>query len=253
MISINKDYSLNQLRDLIHQNFIKHSQKGEDSFDAEQKKILEIFSRRIFLEETMEEAIAFNRKLNWDHSNGNYHLTTTVEDLIEVFKLRSDVYKMMNYGNEFPDMIEGLNFDHYDHHSAIIFCKKDKEYTGTSRIIFDSEQNQLPSDKKFSFNYLRENGEKLAETSRLTIKKDSDKLSLDFKNIMKSYYDIVMNNDIDLIVSSIIQDHYKLYSKFGGIQIETDLNAFGELDGNFFVISWNPYNASEFFKRSFLR
>lgn len=254
MISINKDYSLNQLRDLIHQNFIKNSKKGEESFDAEQKRILEIFSRRIFLEETIEEAIAFNRKLIWDTTNGLYYLTTTAEDLIEVFKLRSDVYKTMNYGNEFPDMIEGLNFDCYNHHSAIIFCKSDShEFTGTSRIIFDSSQNLLPSDKKFSFNYLREANKKIAETSRLTIKKDSNKLSLDFKNIMKAYYDIITHNNLDLIVSSIIQDHYKLYSKFGGIQIEKELNAFGELSGQFFVISWNPYMASDFFKRSFLK
>lgn len=253
MISINKDYSLNQLRDLIRQNFSRNSQNGDNSFNAEQKRILEIFNKRIFLEETIDETISFNRKLSWDTSNGSYKLTTTAEDLVEVFKLRSDVYKIMRYGNEFPDAIEGLNFDYYDHHSAIIFCKSDKEFTGTSRVIFDSEPNKLPSDKKFSFNYLRNKNKKIAETSRLTIKKDSTKLSLDFKNIMKAYYDIVMHNNLDLIVSSIIQDHYQLYSKFGGIQIEKELNAFGELTGQFFVILWNPYEASTFFKRSFLR
>lgn len=253
MISINKDYSLNQLRDLIHQNFTKNSKYGEKGFDTEQKKILEIFKQRIFLEETIDEAISFNRKLSWDESNGFYQLTTTAEDLVEVFKLRSDVYKMMNYGNEFPDVIDGLNFDSFDHHSAIIFCKNEIEYTGTSRIIFDSTKNKLPSDQKFSFDYLRENEKRIAETSRLTIKKDASKLSLDFKNIMKAYYDIMTHNNLDLIVSSIIQDHYKLYSRFGGINIETQLNSFGELNGEFFVISWNPFEASDFFKRSFLK
>lgn len=253
MISIVKNDSLNTLREVIHQNFTKSLHHSDKSIDKKQKKILEIFNKRIFLEKTIEEAIAFNRKLTWDKSNGAYQLTTTAEDLVAVFKLRSDVYQKMHYMNEFPDVIEGLNFDQFDHHSAIIFCKNDKEYTGTSRIIFDSEDTKLPSDKKFSFEYLREKKKKIAETSRLTIKKDDTKLSLDFKNIMKAYYDIIMHNNLDLIVSSIIKDHYKLYSKFGGITIEAQLNAFGELAGEFFVIAWNPYEASEFFKRSFLR
>lgn len=252
MISINKDYSLWQLRELIHNNFLKNSQIGEKGLDDEQKQILDIFNKRIFLEETIEESLAFNRKLTWDTSNGAYQLATTAEDIVGVFKLRSDVYQMMRYGNEFPDMIDGLNFDLFDYHSAVIFCKDGQEYTGTSRIIFDSPFNKLPSDQKFSFNYLREKNLKIAETSRLTIKKDPNKLSLDFKNIMKAYYDIFMHNNIDLIVSSIVQAHYKLYSKFGGIAIEKELTGFGELDGEFFVISWDAHHASNFFRRSFL-
>lgn len=253
MISINKNYSLNQLRGLVHQQFQKTSMYSDKGFSEEQKQIMEIFNKRIILEETIEEAIAFNKRLDWDMQGGFYQLTTSAEELIEVFKLRSDVYNMMKYKTEFPDMIEGLNFDEYDCHSAIIFCKKEKEYTGTSRIIFDSKRNKLPTDKKYSLYYFREEKIKIAETSRLTVKKDEGKLSLDFKNIMRAYYDIVINNDLDLIVSSIAQNHYKLYSKFGGIKIEKELKDFGELVGDFYVISWNPYEASEFYKRSFLR
>lgn len=253
MINIVKNDSLNLLRELRYTNFTKNERIGDKSLNIKQKKILDIFNSRLFLEETIEEAIAFNRSLSWDKSNASYQLTTTAEDLVAVFKLRSDVYQKMHYMNEFPDAIEGFNFDLFDSHSAIIFCKNDKEYTGTSRIIFDSVKNKLPSDKKFSFEYLREKKKKIAETSRLTIKKNDTKLSLDFKNIMKAYYDIITHNHLDLIVSSIIQEHYKLYSKFGGITIEAQLNAFGELVGEFFVIAWNPYEASDFFKRSFLR
>ena len=39
MISINKDYSLWQLRELIHNNFLKNSHMGEKGFDDEQKQI----------------------------------------------------------------------------------------------------------------------------------------------------------------------------------------------------------------------
>jgi hypothetical protein len=252
MISINKEYSLNQLRELIRQNFYKTKQ-GDVDLDSEQKKILEIFNKRIFLEETIDETTSFNRKLDWDTSQTGYSLTTTAEELVEVFKLRSEIYEQMNYGNEFPDIIEGLNFDRYDIHSAIIYCKKDKEYTGTSRIIFDDKRNKLQTDEKFSFDYLREKKKKIAETSRFTIKKDDGKLSLDFKNIMKAYHDVMTQNNMDLIVSSIAQRHYKLYSKFGGIKIEKELHSFGHLQGDFLVISWDPYQVSPFFKRSFLR
>lgn len=70
---------------------------------------------------------------------------------------------------------------------------------------------------------------------------------------MTATYDVITNNNLDLMIYSIAKDHYKLYSKFGGIKIEKELDAFGELDGGFFVISWNPYEVSKFYKRSFLR
>lgn len=253
MISINKNYSLNKLRGLIHQQFEKNSTTTQQELNEEQKEILDIFNKRIFLEETIEETISFNRRLNWNKEDGSYQIVTTAEDLIEVFKLRSDVYEMMQYGSEFPDTIEGLNFDKYDHHSAIIFCKKDKEFTGTSRVIFDSKKNKLPTDIKYSLNYLREENMRFGETSRLTVKKETKGLSLDFKNIMKAYHDVVLNNELDMIVSSIAKGHYKLYSRFGGMQIETELDTFGELDGGFYVIKWDLREVSAFYKRSFLR
>jgi hypothetical protein len=38
-------------------------------------------------------------------------LATTVEDLIDIYMLRSEVYQEMNYDSEFPETIRGLNFD----------------------------------------------------------------------------------------------------------------------------------------------
>ncbi|DAB31528.1 MAG TPA: hypothetical protein CFH79_08700 [Sulfurospirillum sp. UBA11407] len=252
MLYINQDYSLSKLRGLVQQQFTRQINASANELDMEQKHILEILTKRIFLEEIIDETVSFNRKLHWDKQNSSYELTLSAEDLVEVFKLRSEIYERMNYGSEFPDIIEGLNFDNYDRHSAIIFCKKGKEYTGTSRIIFDSKQNRLPTDKKHSFEYLRQEGKRFGETSRFSIKKDEGKLSLDFKSIMRAYYDIITNNNLDMIVSSIAKNHYKLYSKFGGIKIEKELNSFGELEGDFLVISWNPYLASPFYKRTFL-
>ena len=133
-----------------------------------------------------------------------------------------------------------------------MYCKKDKEYTGTSRIIFDS-RHRLPSEAKYSFNYLREKNLRLCETSRFTIKKDSSGLSFDFKNIMRAFYEISTHNSADLIVSGIREEHFKMYSKFGGINIEKELDSYGHIEVPFLIISWNPYEASKFFKRSFLR
>ncbi|WP_024953500.1 N-acyl amino acid synthase FeeM domain-containing protein [Sulfurospirillum arcachonense] len=246
MINLNKNHSLDELRGVIRKSIYERINVDE------QKKVLELFNQRVFLEETIDKSISFNKKLNWDESNTNYQLTTTAEELIEVFKLRSNVFTEINYQEEFPDTIEGLNFDKFDHNSAIIYCAKDGEFTGTSRIIFDSK-DKLPTDSKFSFNYLREKNLSLCETSRFTIKKDTGGLSLDFKNIMRAYYEITTNNNLDLVVSGIKEEHYKMYSKFGGMNIEKELDAYGEIELPCLVISWNPYIASKFFKRSFLR
>ena len=84
----------------------------------------------------------------------NLSIVTNAEDLIKVFELRSDVYQNINYQKEFPDLIDGLNLDIYDKNSAIIFYKNDQNISGTTRLIFDSE-NKLPSDKIFSFDNIR--------------------------------------------------------------------------------------------------
>ncbi len=49
MISINKNYSLNQLRGLVHQQFQKTSIYSDKGFSEEQKQIMEIFNKRIIL------------------------------------------------------------------------------------------------------------------------------------------------------------------------------------------------------------
>ena len=59
-----------------------------DDFNLAQKNALELFQKRIYLEEIIEETISFNKKLSWNNSNPNLNLTTTAEELIEVFKLK---------------------------------------------------------------------------------------------------------------------------------------------------------------------
>ena len=147
MAYINKNISLNLLQDIIKDNILQKESYLPQSFMIQQKKALEIFQKRVFLENIIDETISFNKKLSWNSDNKNLALTKTAEELVEVFKLRSDVFTEIGYQDEFPDTIEGLNFDVYDKTSAVIYYKNNKEVSATIRLIFDSE-NRLLLKKK---------------------------------------------------------------------------------------------------------
>ena len=138
MTNINKNRKLTLLQELVKNNLSKNLDYMPKSFNHEQQKALELFQKRIYLEETIEQAISFNRKFVLPQSNPNLKLATTAEELVEVFQLRSEVYGGLNYQNEFPDTIEGLNFDDYDQNSAIFLYKNNGKITGTTRLIYDS-------------------------------------------------------------------------------------------------------------------
>ena len=168
MTNINKNLALQELQKLLVLNFSKTLSYMSDDFNNNQKYIIELLTKRLFLEEIVEETISFNKKINWDSSLKNLSIVTNAEDLIKVFELRSDVYQNINYQKEFPDLIDGLNLDIYDKNSAIIFYKNDQNISGTTRLIFDSE-NKLPSDKIFSFDNIRKQYNKIGELSRLIV------------------------------------------------------------------------------------
>jgi len=254
---LNHNVTLNQLKEVVQKNINHKIDYMSDDFNDAQKNALELFKKRIYLEEVIEETIAFNKKLTWDNSNPNLKLTTTAEDLIEVFKLRSDVYteisnlhKEINYKDQYKDEIEGLNFDKYDKNSAVLYYKNSDKITGTTRIIFDSK-SKLPVEKKFSFDYIREKDNRIAELSRLAVKQKKG-LNLEFKNLFQGIYHIIVNNNIDIAIAVILKDYFKLYTKFGGIQVEKEVDSYGTIDTSNLVVSWNPYIASKFFKKSFL-
>lgn len=252
MTNINKNVSLNQLREVVNYSFEKNFDYLPDSFYKEQKKALEIFNKRIFLESVIEETIAFNKSLVFPKESENLKLTKNAEELIEVFKLRSNIYASFNYQEEIPDNIEGLNFDNFDKNSAIIYTSTNGQIRGTARLIFDSK-NKLPSENKFSYDYLREDSKTIGEISRLSIQKQENSLSLDFKNLMKGLHCIFTNNKIDITISGIKEEHYKLYEKFGGIKREHELSSYGKIETPFLIISWDPSKASKFFKKAFLK
>ena len=250
-ININKNNALIDLQQLIEQNINTKLSYMPDSFKQQQVQALEFFKQRLFLEKIIDEAISFNKNLDFPNKNKNLHLTTTAEDLIDVFKLRSDVYTSINYQEEFPDIIEGLNFDKYDSNSAILFYKSNKIVTGTIRVVFDSH-HKLPSEDKYSFDKIRNRHCILVELSRLIVRKENQSLNLEFKYLTSGVYHLFIKNKIDIILSSLKKEHYKLYSKFGGIEILEEPSIYGNLNQSSIILSWDPSEASEFFKKAFL-
>ena len=251
MAYMNKNISLNLLQDIIKDNIFQKESYLPQSFMIQQKKALEIFQKRVFLESIIDETISFNKKLSSNSDNKNLALTKTAEELVEVFKLRSDVFTEIGYQDEFPDTIEGLNFDVYDKTSAVIYYKNNKEVSATIRLIFDSE-NRLPSEEKESFDDMRAKYNCIGEISRNIVKTRGQGLNLEFKYLMCGIYNVFINNDIDIALSGIRQEHLKLFKKLGGVEIYKELNSYGSLETPCLIISYNPNYASNFFKKVFL-
>jgi predicted GNAT family N-acyltransferase len=251
MANINKNISLLQLENFLQENIQKRLDYLPKSFYNQQKFALEIFQKRIFLESIIEETISFNKKLSWNEKNKNLGLTKTAEDLIKVFKLRSDVFTEINYQNEFPDIIEGLNFDVFDKTSAVIFYKNNKEISGTIRLIFDSN-NKLPSENKCSFDDMRQKYNCIGEISRNIVKNRGAGLNQEFKYLMCGIYNIFINNNIDMALSGIKKEHLKLFEKLGGVKVYRELDCYGSFETPCSIISYDPKDASKFFKKVFL-
>jgi hypothetical protein len=251
-ININKNTALFTLEQLVEQNINKKLTYMPDSFNTQQVQALELFKQRLFLEKTIDEAISFNKNLVFPVENKNLHLAKTAEDMIDIFKLRSDVYTSINYNEEFPDEIEGLNFDKYDSNSAVLYYKKNNIITGTIRLVFDSN-NELPSEDKFSFDEQRQEYNVISELSRLIILHQTKGMSFEFKYLMQGLYYVFNNNDIDLLVLGIKEEHYKLYSKFGGVTILDKLEGYGNINFSALIVSWDLSKPSNFFKKAILR
>ena len=250
--NINRNNSLMVLEELVNQNITTQLKYMPDSFNEQQDQALQFFKQRIFLEKTIDESISFNKNIVFPNKNKNLHLATTAEDLVDVFKLRSDIYTNINYQNEFPDMIEGLNFDKYDSNSAILFYKKDNTITGTTRLIFDSD-NLLPSESNYSFNDVRKIYTSISEVSRLAVKHENKRLNFEFKYLFGAIHDISQYNNMQITLFGIKKEHYKLYSKFGGITILKELETYGSFSMPCLIISWDPSKVSPFFKKAFLK
>ena len=199
----------------------------------------------------MYHTLVFNRTLIWDFSE-NVFLVQTAEELIGIYRLRSKVYKNLGYDKEFPEIIEGMNFDEYDKNAAILYTQKDGHMTGTCRIIFDTGE-KLPIDKNYSLDDIRSMGKDITELSRLVIDKPRKSgLGKEFKYLTSGVFRMLKSNNITRIVSVIKEEHFSLYDKFGGFEKKALLASYGELDKSFLITSWDITQVSTFFKKLFL-
>jgi len=252
MININKNSTLDTFKDLVEYNINKRLDYMPDDFNEQQMYALELFRKRVFLEEVIDESIAFNKKIIWQERNQNLKLTTTAESLVEVFKLRSDVFHDIEYERAFPDTIEGLNFDIFDKTSAIAYYEKDGEFRGTCRLIFDSD-NKLPTDKINSLDILRSEYPLIGEISRNVVKYRDKGLNLEFKYLMRAMCNLVIHNNVDLALSGIKKEHFKMFSKFGEVKVIKELTHYGIIEEPCLIVSYNPKEVSKFIKKTFLK
>ena len=251
MVYVNRNNATKQLKSIVELSLKKNLDYLPSKFNKEQYNALILLQKRIQLEEIIDESLEFNKSLNFKPNNSNLHLVSSAEELVDVFSLRSEVYLEMGYNKEFPEIIEGLNFDAYDKNSAIIYYGQKNKASGSVRLIFDSA-NKLPIEKEYPFNSLRNQYSKIGEFSRLVARSGTKGLGLEFKYLMNGIYNIVINNNVDQLISVIIEDHYKLYSKFGAISVIDKLDTYGTLDLPALIISWDPNKISKFFKRAIL-
>lgn len=230
--------ALDKLKELVEENFNQSVGYLPQSFITQQKEALELFQKRIFLEEVIEDTIAFNKSLQWESDDSHLNLTKTAEELIHTFQLRSDVYTQIGYQKEFPDTISGLNFDIFDTQSAVLYYKTNQTYLGTTRLIFDSK-HQLPSEKIHNFDEGRKKYGQIGEVSRLIVKQDNKGLNPAFKNLVKGLNLIFTHNQIDMTLSGIKQEHFQFYSRLGGASVEVELKAYGEVTVPCVIMAWD--------------
>ena len=202
------------------------------------------------LSKDVEEILEFQKTLP-KLGIKNLYYPQTKQELIEVFALRSRVYKKEGYDKEFPQLIDGLDYDDYDKVSAILCVKFDSKITGSCRVVFDNPL-KLPLEKNYSFDYLREQRGQLCELSRLVVERDS--LGQEPRLLTKGTYYLLAKKGISTLVSITDKRAYNRYYKnFGGFTVEHEYNGYGKLEKTFIVSSWDIAKISPFFKRAFLK
>ena len=203
------------------------------------------------MKETIAQSLAFNKRIVWPYKDAHLAPVRNEEVLAEIFRLRSRIYTDMGYQEEFPDPVPGYNFDTFDTRSAIFYTHKNGIVTGTCRIVFDADGG-LPIDKNYSLDHLRGNHRRLAELSRFIIDSEIGGLSPEFKLLIKGMYGIIAHNNIDLAVTVIAKEHFRLYEKVGGFQNRALLPTYGTLMRPYIIATWDTTRISSFFKRAFL-
>ncbi len=200
--------------------------------------------------EIMYRTLLFNRTLPWRESK-HVFLAQTPQELLEIYRLRSTVFGQLTYGKDIPGDIKGLNFDSLDECSAILYTKSEGMITSTCRVIFDSDMH-LPIEKTYSFETMKEQGKQIAELSRLARLNTDRALNQDFKYLVLGAYHTMIDNGMDVLVSTMIPEHYSFYRNFGGFNIEKELDSYIGMNRPFLITAWEVSEISSYFKRLYL-
>lgn len=231
---------------------LRLEERTEQAISSVTREFEEIsFEKLESLKQTINDSLKFNGGVNWIPLQG-LDVVRTPEDFLQVMKLRHEVYgSLPGYSQEFVAPIPGLLYDGFDTNSVIFTYKKDEHIVGSIRVVFDSEEG-LPSEEKFSFDYLRERNLGIAEFSRQVIHPQYQSKG-GFREFYAGAYNLALMNGINLFLAGIDREHLKLYEKFGGIKVEKEMQGYGHIQKPFLITSWDIFEASDFFAKAILR
>jgi len=209
------------------------------------------------LEEILNKNLELNQKIKTKFRNSQTKVPQSMEEIINIFKLRSEVFKKIGYNSEFKEKFKGLNYDIFDKNSINIYIQNEnKKIIGTSRIILDSKKG-LQSENKFDKNYgfmkyrKKSKNKIISEISRTTIRPENRGTPI-FKYLFQAKYDLVEELNIGNYLSCLPKEMYeRLYSKFG-VEVIKEIPKYGNIQKESVILSWPTTNFSKFFKKVIL-
>ena len=184
----------------------------------------------------------------------NLKFATTEAEILETMQLRSRAYTKLGYNRQFPEEINGLNYDDFDRNSLILISKFNEKITGTLRIVYDSIIN-LPSEKMIELNNLRKKY-RLAELSRLIVDPEfrsgnRENGSMPFNNLFAGTYWTFHLTHLNKYLMVMKNEHAARYLKFGGIE-NLGTTKYENLNQDSQILLWNPSQISKEFEEKIL-
>ena len=213
------------------------------------------------LKATMFETLQFNRACDWNSGYENVALVSSAADYLNVMALRARRYQDAGYDQLYQCAIPGLDYDEYDRHSLILFCKHEGLVVATERIIVKSAGELLPAEKIYDahkgLGHINERTrfrkQTYAEKSRLAIASDTPIAGQFFKKLFASTYYLALHQKIgNYIALTTAREYSKNYHRFGMIAEKTG-HFFKELTEPDVILSWDlDLQVSAFFERAIL-
>jgi len=219
-----------------------------------------------FLGGIIDKKIEFSQQINWNSPNENLFLANDESQILGAMKLRYLVYEHEGYltwnqsknsivflSKEIPEPfnIPGLLFDEYEQNSVTLNYLKKNQIVGSIRMSFNVGTG-LPFQETYDFSRITEKYNTV-ELTRQVIHPEHRGGKLIWPAFYQGIYRLSQDNDIQVVMATIKESHYKLYKKFGGMNLEANLGNIYGLDENHLMLSWHIEKISRFFRRAILR